>query len=339
MFERYARQIVLPEIGESGQQKMSTARVAIVGAGALGSAAAEILTRAGVGNISIFDRDLLELSNLQRQFLYTEADVQAGLPKAQALANHLRQINTSVAVTSQVVDVNFRNAMGLLRGHDLILDATDNYLVRLLINDVALDADIPWVYGGALGMTGMVLPIVPGRSPCFRCMVSDIPAVGSVDTCDLVGVLGSVTAIVAAMQSTEAIKLIVSPQVVRKDLIEFNIWTGRFRTMPVPRDPECPACGLGYREFLRGRYGQEAVSLCGRNSVQVLPSQGGFVGFEQLTHKLQRQGEIRFNRFTMRFRPTALPQVELTVFPDGRAIIKGTEDINYALSLYARYLG
>ncbi len=339
MFERYARQVVLPEIGESGQRKLSLATVAIVGAGALGSVAAEILIRAGIGQLSIFDRDLLELSNLQRQFLYTEGDVQAGLPKAQALANHLKQINRIVTVSAQVVDINHRNATALLRGHDLIIDATDNFLVRMLINDVALEQGIPWVYGGALGMTGMVLPIMPDKSACFRCMVPEMPAAGSMDTCDLVGVLGSVTAIVAANQAAEAIKLIVNPEAVRQDLLEFNIWTGKFRTLPLPKDPDCPACGAGSREFLEGRYSREAASLCGRNAVQVQPSEQAFPDFDQLVKRLETAGSAKVNRFTLKFYPTELPDVEFTIFTDGRALIKGTDDVNHALSLYARYMG
>lgn len=337
--ERYARQVVLPEIGSAGQARLRQTKVAIVGCGALGSAAGEILARAGVGQITLIDRDLVELTNLQRQVLYTEADVGQQLPKAEAMRRHLTEINSSISVTAITADLNYRNARELLAGADLLLDGTDNYLARLLLNDVALELLIPWIYGGALGTTGMVMPIIPGRTPCFRCLVPELPAVGQVDTCDLVGVLGGVTVTVGAVQATEAIHLLVHPESVPLQLLEFNLWSGIWRNLTLPIASDCPACQLGRRDYLQGSHGREATALCGRNMVQVWPADAAPPDFAVLSKKLSRLGgELEQTRFTLRFMPPHSDQV-ITLFADGRAMIRGTDDPNQALSIYSRYFG
>lgn len=338
MFERYARQMVLPEIGPAGQERLAKAKVAIIGCGALGSAAGEILARAGVGHLVLIDRDVVELSNLQRQLLYTEADASLALPKAEAMEQHLREINSSIQVTPWTVDLNYRNAIQLLAGAQLLIDATDNYLARLLINDAALELGVPWVYGGALGTVGMAMPIIPGKTPCFRCLVPELPAAGQLDTCDLVGVLGGVTVAVAAIQASLALRMLVNSDNVSTDLIEFNLWTCSFRQLAIPEDPECPACKLGRRDYLQGSHSREAAVMCGRDTVQVWPLNDKAPDFASLGEKLTTLGVVQRSRYTLRFLP-ANSDFEITLFADGRAMIKGTFDPNQALSVYARYFG
>ncbi len=336
--DRYARQTVLPELGPVRQAKLRQSTAVVIGCGALGSVSGEILARAGLGNLILIDRDLVELTNLQRQMLYTERDVEQRLPKAEAMRRHLLEINSEIQVTAVTADLNYRNAPELLAGADVLLDGTDNYLARLLINDVALELEIPWVYGGALGTTGMVMPIIPGRTPCFRCMVPELPAAGQLDTCDLVGVLGGVTAAVASFQATQAIHLLVDAATVPLPLVEFNLWTGAWRELALPADPACPACRLGNRDFLQGRHGREAIALCGRDMVQVWPSDGSAPDFAALSRRLAGLGDVEQTRFTLRFSPAHSEQ-SITLFGDGRALIKGTNDPNLALSIYTRYLG
>jgi molybdopterin/thiamine biosynthesis adenylyltransferase len=335
---RYARQVVLPEIGVRGQAKLAQAQVTVIGCGALGTAAGEILARAGVGRLRLIDRDVVELSNLQRQLLYTEQDAAQGLPKAEAMRTHLLQINSSIEVTAITADLNYRNARDLLSESDILLDATDNFLVRLLINDVALELSIPWVYGGALGTIGMVMPVVPGRTPCFRCLVTDLPPLGQLDTCDLVGVLGSVTVMVAAQQAAHVLHLLVEGESLATGLLEFDPWHGQCRRLNLPADPNCPACQQGRREFLQGAHAREAIALCGRDAVQVWPTQTSQVDLAALAERLSALGKTHFNRFTLRFQPQD-SLLQITVFRDGRAVIKGIDVPEQALAIYSRYLG
>jgi adenylyltransferase/sulfurtransferase len=328
----------LPQIGAAGQASLQKATVAIVGCGGLGSAAGEILARAGVGKLILIDRDVVELNNLQRQLLYTEADAQAAIPKAEAMKKHLAEINQLVQVSAHVLDLNYRNAIGLLQDADVIVDGTDNYLARLLLNDVALTADIPWVYGGAIGVTGMVMPVIPGKTPCFRCLLPDMPEAGQVDSCDLVGVLGSVTVGVAALQASTAIRLLLEGRELPGTLLEIDVWNGAFRQLDIPRDPDCPACVHGQRQFLQGVHSREAVALCGRDTAQVWPAEPVAVDFARLGKKLASLGRVEHNRFTLRFFPQE-GDLEITLFGDGRAMIKGTTDSNRALSVYSRYFG
>lgn len=336
--DRYARQTVLPEIGPVGQAKLLQSTAAVIGCGALGSVSGEILARAGVGHLVLIDRDLVELTNLQRQLLYTERDAEQGLPKAEAMRRHLLEINSEVRITAHTADLNYRNARDLLAGADVLIDGTDNYLARLLVNDLALELEIPWVYGGALGTTGMVMPIIPGRTPCFRCLVPELPAAGQLDTCDLVGVLGGVTAAVASCQATQAMHLLVDPKSVPLQLVEFNLWAGTWRELALPADPTCPACRLGNRDFMQGRHGREAIALCGRDMVQVWPSDAPPPDFAAISRRLAGLGDVEQTRFTLRFSPAHSGQ-SLTLFADGRALIRGTNDPNLALSIYSRYLG
>ncbi len=341
-FERYSRQWRDHRIGLSGQQKLAQSRVLLVGCGALGTVLADTLVRAGLGKLRIADRDFVELSNLQRQVLFDEADVAAQLPKAIAAATKLRAINSEVEIEPVVVDVRPANIMELARGCDVLLDGTDNFEARFLINDVSLETGIPWVHGGCLGASGQVMVIVPGKTACLRCLMPSPPSAGEMETCETAGVLGPAIHLVAAMQALEVIKLLTgNHQDLLKGLMMFDSWANVFRPLGLKRvvgDDGCPACVRGERLWLAGEYASEAVSLCGRNSVQISPPPGQQLDLASLEERLKETGRVTRNRFLLRFQPDA-SELELSVFTDGRAIVKGTDDLGVARGVYARYLG
>jgi adenylyltransferase/sulfurtransferase len=331
--ERYSRQVRFSGIGVDGQQLIASARVVVVGCGALGSVSAELLARAGVGFLRLVDRDFVEICNLQRQLLYDESDAQAALPKAVAARARLLRVNSGIHVEAVVADLVSSNAEDLLGGATVILDGTDNFETRYLINDFAVQRSIPWIYGGAVGSYGVTMPVVPGRTACFRCVYPDSPG-GVQPTCETAGVLGSVTAAVAALQAAEALRIITGhfdkPMITTMDL-----WSGGIRQAVQPaRDPECPCCGRREFPYLDGSR-RAPVSLCGRNAVQI-HERTRPVDLPRLAETLTGIAEIRSNEFALRAR---IEPYELTVFPDGRAIVKGTTDIGIARSLYARYVG
>jgi molybdopterin-synthase adenylyltransferase len=335
---RYSRQIRLPEVGVEGQKRLLDARVVIIGVGALGTALASGVVRAGVGFVRLVDRDYIEEHNLQRQALFDEDDIAADLPKAVAAAEKLRRVNHQVTIEPVVVDVNAGNIEALIADCDLVLDGGDNFEIRMLVNDACLKHRRPWVYGAAIGMHGMTAPFTPGAGPCFRCMVSDLPAPGTVDTCDMVGVLGTVPQVIAALQVTEALKLLTG-QVddLCRDLRIFDAWRGTLEQLGFAGQVEdCPACGEGRLEFLEGRQGTDGTVLCGRDAVQVKPRGLQLPDFPALGARLAPLGDIVHNEYLLRFRTE---ECELTLFRDGRAIIKGTADPSVARSLYARYVG
>ena len=333
---RYSRQTLFAPIGEEGQRRLARARVGLVGCGALGSVIAGHLVRAGVGYLRIADRDYLELNNLQRQMLFTEADVARRLPKAVASAEHLRAINSEVEVEPLVVDLNPFSVVDFADGLDLLVDGTDNFMARFLINDLAVSRSMPWVYGGVIGAAGMTLTVVPGQGPCLRCVFPDVPPPGSAPTCDTVGVLNTVVAVVGSLQANEVYKLLVDPEARNRDLLTVDLWDLRFETVQVARDPDCPACGRGEFPFLEAEEEYAATSLCGRNAVQVVPRPSTAVDLEALRARLAAVGEVRQNPFLVE---VDVEGKTITVFPDGRAIIKGTDDLSAARVLYARYVG
>ncbi|GAB4247396.1 MAG: molybdopterin-synthase adenylyltransferase MoeB [Thermoleophilia bacterium] len=333
---RYSRQTLFAPIGEEGQRRLARARVGLVGCGALGSVIAGHLVRAGVGYLRIADRDYLELNNLQRQMLFTEADVARRLPKAVAAAEHLRAINSEVEVEPLVVDLNPFSVVDFADGLDLLVDGTDNFMARFLINDLAVSRSMPWVYGGVIGAAGMTLTVVPGQGPCLRCVFPDVPPPGSAPTCDTVGVLNTVVAVVGSLQANEVYKLLVDPEARNRDLLTVDLWDLRFETVQVARDPDCPACGRGEFPFLEAEEEYAATSLCGRNAVQVVPRPSTAVDLEALRARLAAVGEVRQNPFLVE---VDVEGKTITVFPDGRAIIKGTDDLSAARVLYARYVG
>jgi adenylyltransferase/sulfurtransferase len=332
--ERYSRQILFSQIGESGQQRICDARVAIVGCGALGSFAAEALARAGVGSLRLIDRDYVDFSNLQRQWLYTESDAAAETPKAVAAAARLRQVNQSVEVSSFVADLTPSNAEDLLSEIDLILDGTDNFETRYILNDISLKLSLPWIYGGAVGSYGIVMPVVPDKGPCFACVYPE-PPTGAQPTCDVNGVLNSATAAVAAMQSAFALRLITGWPDYRCFVQTTDVWTGQSRRLELgERDPQCTACQKRDFRYLEGRR-RVPVSLCGRNAVQLHETTRP-LDLASLAERLRKLGDVRVNEFALRM---TLPKYQLTFFPDGRAIVKGTTDVGIARSLYSRLVG
>jgi adenylyltransferase/sulfurtransferase len=331
---RYSRQIRFEPIGPAGQQRIREARVAVVGCGALGSFQADALARAGVGMLRLIDRDFVELSNLQRQFLFDEADAREAMPKAAAAARRLAQINSEVALEPAIADLTPSNALELLDGIDLILDGTDNFETRYLINDVSVREFVPWIYGAAVGSYGLKMAILPGRTACLRCVYPEYPA--NQPTCETAGVLGALTASIAALQVADALKILVQgPDAVVARLTTVDVWSGEIRQIDPPaRDPACPCCAAREFVYLDGSR-RAPISLCGRNAVQI-HERSRPVNLRELAGRLAGIAPVRSNEFALR---VALDPYELTVFPDGRAIIKGTTDVGVARSLYARYVG
>ena len=331
--ERYSRQILFRGIGEEGQQRLLDARVAIVGCGALGTFQSEALARAGVGFLRIIDRDFVELSNLQRQWLFDECDVQQGLPKAVAASRKLAAINPDVQTEPSVADLTSSNIDELLGDIALILDGTDNFETRYLINDYAVSENRPWIYGAAVGSYGITMPVLPAKTACLRCVYPSPPG-GVQPTCETEGVLGSITALIASLQVAEALKILSGAEVTRK-ITTVDVWSGEIRQVAQPGpDPECPACGRREFPYLTGQR-RAPVSLCGRNAVQI-HERARPLDLRELAGRLARLGTVRANEFALRFET---PPYQVTVFPDGRAIVKGTTDIGIARSLYARYIG
>lgn len=334
--ERYEKQMLFEGIGVEGQKKLLNKKVVIIGCGALGTVISNNLARSGVGYIRLVDRDYIELSNLQRQILFDEEDIKNNLPKVIAAENKLKRINSDITIESIITDVNSKNIVQLCEGMDVILDATDNLQTRFLINDTAVKLNIPWVYGGAIGSTGMTHTIIPGETPCFRCIFPDMPPTGAVDTCDTVGVLNAITGIVASMQSTEAIKLLAEKkEAVAKEMRFIDIWMNHCESLAIEKKDSCVACGEEKYEFLY-RETDEAVYLCGKDSVQINPMNEGICA-ESLIRRLEPLGiEVKKNLYYLKF---IAEDVQFTLFYDGRAILKNTSDMNKAKSLYAKYVG
>ncbi len=333
--ERYSRQIVFASIGERGQERLLASCAAIVGCGALGSFQAGALARAGVGRLVLIDRDYLELSNLQRQWLFEESDVEEGLPKAVAAARRLRRINSAVQVTPRVADLSPANAEELLDSAAVILDGTDNFETRYLINDYAVSRGVPWVYGAAVGSYGVAMPVLPGKSACLKCVFPAAPS-GAQPTCETAGVLNTVTSAVASIQVADALRILTGDGVSTAwRMTTLDLWSGTLRQIDVPpADPECLACGRRQFPHLAGE-SRAPISLCGRNAVQI-HELARPLDLAELAARLAPVGEVRANEFALRF---SVPPYEMTVFPDGRAIIKGTSDPGVARALYAKYVG
>jgi molybdopterin/thiamine biosynthesis adenylyltransferase len=331
--ERYSRQIRFSGIGGAGQQRLLDARVAVVGCGALGSFQAEALARAGIGFLRIIDRDYVELSNLQRQWLFDQCDVEQGLPKAIAAARKIAAINSDIEVEPAVADLTPSNIDDLLGDVNLILDGTDNFETRYLINDYAVSRSLPWIYGAAVGSYGITMPVVPGSTACLRCIYPDPPG-GAQPTCETAGVLGPITALIASLQVSEALKILCGVDVSRK-ITTVDVWSGEVRQVAQPApDERCPACGRREFPYLNGER-RSPVSLCGRDAVQI-HERSRPLDLADLAERLAPLGVVRANEFALRFET---PPYLLTIFPDGRAIVKGTTDVGVARSLYARYVG
>ncbi len=333
--ERYSRQIALPFVGKAGQAKLGAAKVTVIGCGALGTVAAELLVRGGVGCVQIVDRDVVELSNLQRQFLFTERDAAERLPKAMALAAHLQTINSDVEILPLVTDFSGSKAVDMLTGSTVAVDATDNYVTRFTINDACLELKLPWVYGGALGSRGMTATF-RAEGACFRCLFSELPMLGAGDSCEIEGVLASATATIAALQAVEVMKLIIAPHAVQGRILELDVWNSSFHTLSLQRDESCPACRGGLRLFLAGDRLPEASIVCGRNSVLV-SSATAQPDLVELAQVLAAKGlVVTRTKFSLR---VEAQEREVIVFADGRALINGTSDAHEARRVYQAILG
>jgi adenylyltransferase/sulfurtransferase len=329
-----------PQLGEAGQRKLIESRVTICGCGALGTVLANHLVRAGVGHVRIVDRDFIETHNLQRQILFDERDVADNLPKAEAAARKLRAINGQVQIESVVTDIDHTNIIALVEDADLILDGTDNFETRYLINDAAVKLGKPWIFGGVIGSEGQTMTIVPGKTPCLRCVIESSPPPGMAPTCETAGVLGPAVAVVASFEAVEAIKLLSGDRDALNDqLIMIDLWDWSFRRLKIASllgKVDCPTCQRRTFEYLDGALGSHTTTLCGRNAVQIAARRPEPLQFAELASRLTPLGDVRHNAYMLRF---ATEGYEFTVFPDGRAIIKGTNDIAKARSLYAQFVG
>jgi molybdopterin-synthase adenylyltransferase len=338
--DRYSRQMRFYGMREAGQRKLLDSHVTLCGCGALGTVLANALVRAGVGHLRLVDRDFIETNNLQRQVLFDEQDVAQNLPKAEAGARKLAAINSSVHVEPVVTDIDRTNIIDLVQDADLILDGTDNFEIRYLINDAAVKLGKPWVYGGCIGSHGQTMTILPGQTPCLRCVFEAAPAPGETGTCETAGVLSPIVNIVASFQAAEALKILTGElDKVNRELIYIDVWENiqrRIKIAPLLGKVDCPCCQQNRFEWLDGQHGAQTTSLCGRNAVQISQRSATRLNFEEMAHHLTKMGQVTYNRFLLKFE---VESYQFTVFPDGRAIIKGTSDVDRARSLYARYVG
>ena len=337
--ERYSRQTRFAPLGTTGQERLAAARVAVVGCGALGGVVAMALARAGVGFLRLIDRDVPERSNLPRQVLFDEADVAAGLPKAVAAAGCLARINSGILIEPVVADLTAANALELLSGVDVIVDGTDNFEARFLVNEVACRRRIPWVHGGAIGAEGRVLTIVPGTTACLRCLIPEPPAPGALPTCETAGIIGPAALVVGAVEAAEAIKLIVAADRAGGGrMLVCDLWDGVWRIVDLAAlaATGCPTCRAGDTPWLDGRRGGPPTPLCGRDAVQV-PAAAGGIDLADLAARLAPLGAVVANRWIVR--ADVEEGIQLSVFADGRAIVSGTRDEAKARGIVARYLG
>jgi adenylyltransferase/sulfurtransferase len=335
---RYSRQILYAPLGAAGQEKLSNSSVAIIGMGAIGCATASLLARAGVGLLRLYDRDYVEKDNLQRQILYDENDVAQDLPKAKAAELHLGRINSRIRCESLAVDVNASNIRGITAKADLVLDGSDNFETRLLINDACFSAGRPWIYAACVQACAMSMSFIPGHTPCFRCLLQELPPPGSSPTCDTAGILNTAAVTAASLQATAALKLLSGDiESIARGMISADLWNNEFSLVPIEKPlAGCPVCEKRRYDYLDGRTGIKTDPLCGRRAVQITPPERKPVNFTELAARLGRAGAVRHNEFLFKFSTDGL---EMTIFPDGRAIIKGARNAELARAFYARYLG
>jgi len=331
--DRYIRQTILPEIGAEGQARLSKATVAVVGLGALGTVSAGLLARAGVGCLRLVDRDVVERNNLQRQVLFDERDVD--LPKAEAAAAKLLAANSEIRIEPVSKDLNASNAESILAGVDLIVDGTDNMEARFLVNEVAVQRGLPWVYGGAIATHGMALAIVPKTTACFRCFLPRMPPPGSLPTCDTAGILNTVSSAIGSIQATEAMKLLLG-RPPSGELLVFDGWANDLQRLRIVRRPDCPTCVKGEREFLGAKRGQVIAAVCGSRTISLDPVHRGTVDMAGIEARLRKLGPVRSLGSVLVF---TAGEETITLFSDGRALIRGTEDPERARTLYAKYIG
>ncbi|MDR2610176.1 MAG: ThiF family adenylyltransferase [Clostridiales Family XIII bacterium] len=335
--ERYQRQTVFPHIGEAGQEKLLSSKAAVFGIGALGSVIAEKLARAGVGYLRLVDRDYVELTNLQRQAMYTEKDAADGLPKAVAAALHIAEINAGVTTDPVVTDINAGNIESLIADMDIVLDGSDNFELRALICEACHKHSVPWVYGGALGASGATMNILPGDGPCFRCITPEIPAPGSYPTCATAGVIGMITAVIASIQATEAVKILIGSEDVSHRYLSVDLWNNAFDSVTILKDEDCPVCGKGEYALLEAGVPEDTVTpLCTPGSFQVSAAAPIGIDLDAFAQRLSAIGLVMHNPYLLRF--DAGP-VSFNLFKDGRAVIRGAKDEAHARTIYSEYIG
>lgn len=338
--ERYSRQILFQHIDEDRQKKLIDSTVLLIGCGALGTVSSSYLVRAGIGQLRIIDRDFIEENNLQRQILFDEDDILENVPKAIAAQKKLQRINPNIKVEGFVTDINYSNIEELTKDVDIIIDGTDNFETRFLVNDYCVKNSIPWVYGACIGSRGVVMNIIPSMTPCLRCVFETMPQIGSFPTCDTAGVIGPIAGIIASFQVTEAIKILTGNyDSVNKNLLEIDVWETNFRQIDISELKDtnnCPTCKLYNYEFLKAEAGIMTTLLCGKNAIQVMSRNIGNIDLRHLEQRLVSIADVSCNDFMLKFK---IKDHAFTVFPDGRAIITGTADTRIAKSLYSKYLG
>ncbi len=330
---RYSRHEVLPQIGIDGQQKLNNASVLVVGCGSLGCIAASLLARSGIGHLHLVDRDIVEIQNLQHQILYDEKDI--GEPKALAAAKHLKSANSEIDIIGEVKDVNSLNVEDFVKGKDIVLDATDNLETRFLLNDACLKQGVKWIYMGAIGTYGMVMPVFPRKSACLRCLLPDPPEPGALPTCETAGVLASTPQVIASLGVAQAMKILVGEKI-EPELFVIDVWHPNVEPIKVERRGKCPACGQNNYEFLNRKRGQQVVSLCGRNAYQVTPAKQGKVELPALASRLEKLGKVAVHTELVR---ANIDKYEIVIFRTGRAIIKGAASGSDARKAYSLYIG
>ena len=337
MSGRYSRQILFSDIGEEGQRRIRDSKVVIVGCGALGSVSAEMLTRAGIGQLKIIDRDFVEESNLQRQSLFSDKDAQQGLPKAAVAERVLKGINSEVYCEGIIEDVTWENMARLCKDSHIIMDGTDNFETRFLINDFSILEGVPWMYGACVGSYGVAFAFQPGKTACLQCLLEQPPQVGTTETCETAGILAPVVHAVAAFQVTQALKICIGKTPEPK-LLQVDVWTGNWRTIAAgtARSEECPCCSGRRLRFLEGEEKSRLTRLCGRNAVQISPQHPTRLDFKVVHKRLAQQAQVDFNGYMMRI---LVDGYQIALFADGRSIIRGTEDFSKARAVYAKYIG
>ena len=338
MNKRYSRQILFRQIGAEGQEKLSNSRVLLVGCGALGASHAEMLARAGVGQIKIVDRDFVEFTNLQRQTLFSESDAKERLPKAIAARNRIARINSEIEVEPFVADVNRSNVENLIENCDLILDGTDNFQTRYLVNDACVKHSKTWIYGAAVSAYGATMTVVPNETPCLRCIFEEMPSAASAPTCDTAGVIMPIIAAVSAVQVAEAIKFLTGNfDKMHRSLMQIDVWENDWRKIKLGQPNEdCETCAKRNFSFLEDEIGELSTTLCGRDAVQILPPKLVQIDLRNLAERLKNVAVVKENEYLIRL---DVDGFELTVFKDARAIVRGTDDVSTARSIYAKYVG
>jgi adenylyltransferase/sulfurtransferase len=340
MSERYVRQVLFYGIGKQGQEKLMEKAAVLVGCGALGCTSANLLARSGVKRLKIIDRDYIEESNLQRQSLFDEEDIHKNLPKAIAAQNKLQKANSDIQIEAAVADLNPSNVETLLGNADVVIDGTDNFETRFLINDYCVKKGIPWIYGACIGSTGLTMNIIPSKTLCLRCILENVPPFGTTESCDTEGIIAPIASMIASVQVAEALKILTDNfDALNKGLLKIDLWRNeikRFHVEDIKEKTTCATCKQHKYEFLSNNAYSMTTSLCGRNAVQILHPRGSKLDLTRLAARLEKVGNVSFNSFLLRLK---IDKYELTVFPDGRSIISGTNDASIARGVYAKYIG